>query len=136
MDFIQDNILLVALAVVSGTMLIFPMLRGRMSGVTQTGTLEATQMINKENAIVLDVREAPEYDGGRIPGSRHIALSQLSGRIKELEKHKSKPIIAVCRSGNRSASACGMLKKQGFEKVYNLGGGMIAWEQAGLPVEK
>jgi rhodanese-related sulfurtransferase len=136
MDFIQDNILLVALAVVSGVMLVFPMLRERMSGVAQADTLETTRMINKENAVVLDVREDAEIQGGRILGARHIPLSKLAGRVKELEKHKNKPIVAVCRSGNRSVSACGVLKKQGFEKVYNLAGGMIAWEKAGLPVEK
>ena len=61
----------------------------------------------------------------------------LTGRrLAELEKYKGKPIIAVCRSGNRSGSACGMLKKAGFENLHNLAGGMQAWEQAGLPRER
>ena len=85
-------------------------------------------------AVVLDVREDKEYAGGHIPKARHIPLGQLAGRMQELEKFKGKPILVTCRSGHRSARACGMLKKAGFETVYNQAGGILAWERANLPV--
>ena len=88
------------------------------------------------NAVVLDVREDNEYLKGHIINSVHIPLSYLSNRIGELDKHKDKPIIVSCRSGQRSGQACAMLKKQGFENVYNLSGGMMAWQNDNLPVTK
>jgi rhodanese-related sulfurtransferase len=135
-DFILDNIWLVLAAVVSGVWIILPTLRDRFSGVMQAGTLEATQLINHEDAVVLDVREDSELAGGRIPGARHIPLGQLGNRVSELNKFKGKPIVVNCRSGHRSATACRILRKQGFDKVYNLKGGIASWEQAGLPIEK
>ena len=134
-QFLQDNLLLVGLAAVSGVMLLWSFVGGRVSGVQQAGTLEATRLIN-QGALVLDVREDSEFNAGHIPNSRHIPLAQLGNRIKEIEKFKSKPILINCRSGHRSTRACGILRKQGFENVYNLAGGMMAWEQASLPVEK
>jgi len=125
--------MLVALAVVSGAMLAWSFIGGRISGVEQADTLKATRLYN-DDALVLDVREDKEYAAGHIPKAKHIPLGQLSGRIKELEKFKAKPILVTCRSGHRSARACGMLKKAGFETVYNQAGGMIAWERANLPV--
>ena len=134
-QFLQDNLMLVGLAAVTGTMLLWSFFGGKLSGVQQANTLEATRLINQD-ALVLDVREDKEFAAGRIPNSRHIPLGQLGNHIKELEKYKGKPILISCRSGQRSAHACGVLKKQGFENVYNLAGGMMAWEQANLPVEK
>lgn len=106
----------------------------RMSGMTTVGPSEATQLSNRENAVFLDIREDREYQGGHIPEAVHIPLSKLSSRVSELDKHKQKPIVAYCRSGNRSTAAGGILKKSGFESVYNLGGGIMAWEKANLPV--
>lgn len=134
-QFIQDNLLLVGLAVVSGAMLLWSFLGGKVSGVTQVDTLEATRLINQD-ALVLDVREDKEFAAGHIPKARHIPLSALASRLGELEKFKSKPIVVNCRSGQRSARACGILKKHGFEKAVNLAGGIMAWESAHLPVEK
>jgi rhodanese-related sulfurtransferase len=132
----QHNLMLVTLVVASGIMLVWPMISRRFTGINDVGTLEATQLINHQDAVVLDVREDKEYASGRIPRSKHIPLGQVGSRIKELEKFKEKPIVVSCRSGNRSASACAALRKHGFSQVYNLRGGMIAWEQANLPVEK
>ena len=135
MQFLQANWMLVAIAVVSGAMLAWSFLGGKLSGVDEADTLKATRLYN-EDALVLDVREDKEYAAGHIPKARHIPLGQLSNRIKELDKFKSKPILVTCRSGQRSARACGMLKKAGFETVYNQAGGIIAWERANLPVTK
>jgi rhodanese-related sulfurtransferase len=133
MQFLQQNWMLVAVAAVSGAMLLWSFIGGKLSGVEQADTLKATRLYN-DDALVLDVREDKEYAGGHIPKARHIPLGQLAGRMQELEKFKGKPILVTCRSGHRSARACGMLKKAGFETVYNQEGGILAWERANLPV--
>lgn len=135
MEFIQNNLLLVGLAVVSGAMLLWSFIGGKVAGVAQVDTLEATRLINQD-ALVLDVREDKEFAGGHIPKARHIPLGALASRLGELEKFKNKPIVVNCRSGQRSARACGVLKKHGFEQAVNLAGGIMAWESAHLPVEK
>ena len=132
-QFLQDNWMLVALAVVSGAMLTWSFVGSRLSGVEQADTLKATRLFN-DDALVLDVREDKEYAAGHIPKAKHIPLGQLGTRMQELDKFKGKPILVTCRSGHRSARACGMLKKAGFETVYNQAGGIIAWERANLPV--
>lgn len=134
-QFVQDNLLLFAVAIVSGAMLIGPMLR-RSGGGAAANTLQATQMINRQDAVMIDVREDAEYAKGHIVGARHIPMSQLDSRAGELQKFKSKPLIAYCESGNRSSRAVSVLRKHGFESVFNLTGGFAAWQQAGLPVEK
>lgn len=137
MDFIIQNIWLVLLVVISGFMLLGGgSLFGKISGINQVGPQEAVLLFNHEDALVLDVREQSEWADGHIGKAKHIPLGQLKTRLTELEKYKDKPIVVVCRSGNRSGSACGTMKKAGFEKMYNLSGGMMAWEQAGLPRER
>ncbi len=88
--------------------------------------------------LILDVRESNEYVGelGHIPGSRLVPLKDLALRAEELETLKQQRIIAVCRSGVRSTTAAAILTSLGFEQVYNLRGGMLAWNDAGLPVER
>ena len=134
-QFLQDNWMLAALAVFSGAMLAWSFIGSKLSGVEQADTLKATRLYN-DDALILDVREDKEFTAGHIPKARHIPLGKLAGRLQELDKHKSKPILVTCRSGQRSARACGMLKKAGFETVFNQAGGIIAWERANLPVEK
>lgn len=134
-QFLQDNWMLLALALASGGMLAWNFIGGSLSGVEQADTLKATRLYN-DDALVLDVREDKEYAAGHIPKARHIPLGQLGGRLHELDKFKSKPVLVACRSGQRSARACGMLKKAGFETVYNLAGGIMAWQRANLPVTK
>jgi len=135
MQFLQDNWMLVTLAVVSGAMLIWSFIGSKLSGIEQADTLKATRLYN-DDALVLDVREDKEFISGHIPKAKHIPLGQLSSRLQELDKFKSRPILVTCRSGQRSARACGMLKKAGFETVFNQAGGIIAWERANLPVVK
>jgi len=108
----------------------------RLRGVHSVGPLEATQLSNREDAVFLDIRDEGEYRGGHIPDAVHIPLKQLPERIAELEKHKGRPVIAYCRSGSRSGAAGGILKKNGFENVYNLGVGLMAWQNANLPLSK
>jgi rhodanese-related sulfurtransferase len=133
-DFLQQNMMWAGLAVVSGGMLLWTSLRG--SGGSNLSPLQATLMINREDALVVDVREPNEFAAGHLPNARHIPLNAMGKRIGELDKYKDKPLIVVCHSGSRSGSACSALRKSGFEKVFNLAGGMASWEHAGLPVTK
>ena len=136
MDFVQHNIWLIVLAVFSGLMLLFPNLRGKLSGAVEVDAGGAVQLINHDNALVLDVREANEFNSGHIANAKHIPLGQLNNDIKILEKYKDQTIVVNCRSGSRSAAACSILRKQGFTKVYNLAGGILAWQQAQMPTVK
>ena len=132
MEFVQQNMIWVALALVSGGMLLWPMVAG---GNAQNLTpAQATLLMNREDALMLDVRETAEWSSGHIPGARHITLAQLEKRMSEIEKFKDRPIIICCASGNRSSSACGQLKKGGFQKVFSLGGGVSSWRDANLPL--
>ncbi len=97
---------------------------------------EATALINRENAVVLDVREPAEVKTGKILNSLTIPLGQLAQRLDKLQKYKDTPLIVVCQSGSRSARACSLLRKKGFSSVYNLRGGIMAWSNAGLPLSK
>ena len=135
LKFVIDNIFLVAVAFVSGAMLVWPAVRRGMAGAS-ISTLQATLLINQQNALVLDVREAAEYEKGHMLNARNIAVGELEARAAEIEKHKAKPVIVVCDNGNRSGRASTALRKQGFEQVFTLSGGIGAWRQAGLPLEK
>ena len=108
----------------------------RLKGYQSASPSQATMLMNREDAIVLDVRETNEVQNGSIVNSVHIPLGYLKERLTELEKHKDKPIIVACRSGHRSGQACSLLKKNGYENIYNLSGGVMAWEGANLPLQK
>lgn len=130
--FATDNIWLIGLALGSGAMLVWPMLR-RGNSVSPA---EAVMLINHAGALVLDVREDAEFATGHIADARHIPLSQLAERCGELDKWKDKPVVVNCQSGMRSARACGVLGKHGFTQVSNLTGGLAAWQSAKLPVTR
>ena len=135
MKFVMDHIFLVAIAVVSGGMLIWPLLRRGAGGPSVT-TLEATQLINREDALLLDVREQAEYAQAHILNARGLPLSQLEARIVDIEKFKDKHLVVYCATDNRSSAAVATLKKRGFTNAVFLRGGFAAWQQAGLPVQK
>jgi len=111
-------------------------IRARTSGIGSLSPMDATQLMNHENAVIVDVRDDKEISEGKILNSIHIPVSDLSNQLKKLEKYKQKPIIIACRSGHRSNSACNTLRKNGFEKVFNLRGGIIAWKKDSLPLVK
>ncbi|TCK16848.1 rhodanese-related sulfurtransferase [Thiogranum longum] len=117
-------------------LLIFLEAGRRFSGMKSVGPIEAIQLNNREDAVFLDIRDEAEYRKGHIPDAIHIPLKQLPERVKELEKYRGNPVIACCRSGNRSTAAGSILAKHGFENVYNLDGGISAWQSANLPVNK
>ena len=136
MQFISDNLIPILIAVFSGAMLLWSLFGNRIRGIKEVDTVGALQLINHKNALVLDVREQNEYDAGHVLNSRLIPLGKLKQRIGELDKHKDQPIVVLCRSGNRSSHACAVLGKQGYSQVYNLAGGIQAWQKLKLPLEK
>jgi rhodanese-related sulfurtransferase len=135
-QFIQDNIWMVLVAASTGLMLLWSFLGNRLRGVKEVDIAATLQLINHKNALILDVREEDEYSGGHILNARLIPLLKLKDRIGELERYREHPIVVVCRSGNRSATACALLGNRQFGQAYNLAGGMQAWQKAGMPVEK
>jgi rhodanese-related sulfurtransferase len=136
MSFIRENWLLILVMFASGAMLLWPVVQRRLSPMKEIGNLNVTHLINHRDALLLDVREPGEYEQGRLPKALHIPLSQLASRAGELAKHKSRPVVAYCATGNRSRMAGGALAKAGFSEIYHLHGGYRAWKDAGLPVEK
>ena len=134
--FIEKNLFLVIVCVVSGAMLLWPLIQQLMVGGKDVTVQEAVQLINRRDAVVLDVRNASEYAAGHIPNARHIPAGEIEKRLKELDKLKSRPIVVSDQSGNRAASACALLKKNGFAEVFPLKGGVLGWQQAAMPIEK
>lgn len=135
MEFLQQNWYWAALAAASGAWLLVDLARSQ-GDKSMLSPVEATLLINREDAIVIDVREQGEYAQGHIPNARHVPLGEISRRAGELDKFKSRPVILCCASGTRSASALSQLKKAGFEKLYNLRGGLAEWEKAGQPISR
>jgi len=133
-EFIRNNLLLVVVAFVSGAMLLWPLFR-RTTGGPWVSTAQATHLINREDALMVDIREPGEYSAGHILGAKNVPLSRL-GDAADLAKRKERPLIVYCDGTERSSKAVSALKKQGFARVVNLSGGLRAWQQAGLPVEK
>ncbi len=136
LQFLQTNIWTVLIAIMSGAMLFWSFFGNRIRGIKEIDHIGAMQLMNHKSALLLDVREQSEYDSGHILSSKLVPLGKLGARLGELEKYRERPIIVVCRSGMRSASACALLSKQGFAQVYNLNGGVTAWQKASLPLER
>ena len=132
-EFLINNVALVALFLASGVMLVWPELSKLAGGAADSlGTLEATRLMNQSSTLVLDIRDDKDYAAGHLPRARHIPLGELAGRVGELAKFKDKPVIVTDKGGG----ACRLLKKSGFSNVFQLRGGVAAWQQASLPVEK
>jgi rhodanese-related sulfurtransferase len=135
-SFIGRNWPLVLVFVLSGAMLLWPLVQRRLSPSREIGTLDATRMLNSENPLVLDVREGNEVSGGRLPNALHIPLSQLKDRGGEIAKFTARPVIVYCDRGMRGGAAVAALSRLGFTRVQSLRGGLRAWKEAGLPISK
>lgn len=135
-SFAVKNWPLVLVFVLSGAMLLWPLLQRRLSPAREIGTLDATRLMNGENPLVLDVREANEISGGKLPNAVHIPMSQMKDRGAELAKHVARPVIVYCDRGSRSGAAVAELSRLGFTRVQSLRGGLRAWKEAGLPLSK
>jgi rhodanese-related sulfurtransferase len=104
--------------------------------IKSVGSAQAINLINRESAVVVDVCEPKEFEQGHVPNAINIPLGSLASRIGELEKYKNKPIVVACRAGNRSVKGAITLSRNGFQSVYSLSGGLMAWQKGNLPVEK
>jgi len=135
MAFVEKNWILILAFVLSGAMLLWPLLQRRLSAMKEVGTLEAIQLMNRNNAVLLDVRETNEFTGGKLPNALHIPMSQLESRSGELAKLTARPVVVYCSLGKRARSAGAVLAKAGFGDIYVLQGGLKAWKDAGLPLE-
>jgi len=130
------NMVLLGVVIASGTMLIWPLVSRLLRQTKEVGTMEAVQLINRRDAIVLDVRETGDFEAGHIANARHIPEAQVNERIRELEKFKARPIIVSCRTGTRAPAIAGVLRKRGFQEAVALRGGIAAWQQSGMPLPK
>jgi rhodanese-related sulfurtransferase len=131
--FIIDNWMLLLLAAASGGLLLFQALQKNAGGAV--GTAEAVRLINREKGVLIDVCEPAEFAAGHAVGARNIPLGGLEG-AKGLPSNKALPLVLLCASGARAGRAAGQLRKAGYENATVVSGGMKAWREAGLPVDK
>jgi len=130
-NFFIDNWMLIAVALASGAMLVWPIVQGGTQGGISAA--QAVQLINREKAVVLDVGEAEEFAQGHIGGAKNVPLGQLEQRLPEVVKNKSLPLIVVCQTGARASRAVSAAKKLGFEKAQALAGVLNASNYSKLP---
>ncbi len=135
-EFVKENTLFIGLAVGSGFGLLWPMLNRSASGVSNVSAIEAVLLMSRNKVLVLDVRDATEFATGHIQGAKNIPVAELSGRIKEIEKFKDKPMLVHCQKGMRAKTACGILRAQQFSQLHNLQGGLDTWVEAKMPLNK
>ena len=134
-QFFVDNIVLFLAAFTSGALLLWPLINKNAGGATKVSPTEAVQLINREKAVLIDVSENAEYAAGHAIGAKNVPLAALEAS-SDLPKNKALPLVVVCPTGTRAARAVPVLKKRGFENARVLAGGLRAWREANLPVEK
>jgi rhodanese-related sulfurtransferase len=130
-QFFIDNLLLIAVAFISGAMLVWPLVRARASGPTLS-TLQATQLINTRNPQIVDLRSAEDFAKGTLPNARSVPAATVGARAGELKKDK--PLLLVCATGTSAGRTAALLRSQGFSEVFVLAGGIAGWREAGLPL--
>jgi rhodanese-related sulfurtransferase len=132
-DFVGNHwILFMALGVILG-LLTYNLVVGEKGSVDPVG---ATMLINQKDAAIVDVRPAADYAKGHIINAINVPMNGFKNQTAALSKFKDKPVIVTCRSGSQSLGACSLLRKSGFPEVYNLKGGILAWESANLPLTR
>ena len=136
MKFIVDNYLLFLVAIGSGAMLLWPTIKGNVMGGGALSTSAAVQLINREKAVVIDVSEAEEFAAGHIGGAKNVPVNDMDAKLENAVKNKALPLILVCTTGARASRAAATAKKLGYSNTQVLAGGLKAWKEANLPVEK
>lgn len=130
-EFIGNHLVLSAMWLVTvGAIVVYHQRTGSSSIRPQ----QAVMLINRKDGVVVDVREKKEYESGHIVDSLNIPLAKLKQRLKELKKHKDKPIIVVCKLGQHSGEAAKQLMEAGFSEVYKLSGGITEWKAQSMPL--
>ena len=135
-EFISNHTSLVVAFLVILGMLMWALWQAAGRGLKKLSPMDATQLINRENAVVLDVRSDGEFNQGHIVNAVNFPQKSVEEQLSKLEKYRSRPIITTCRNGQTAVGVGNRLRKNGFEQVYNLAGGLIAWEGANLPLVK
>jgi rhodanese-related sulfurtransferase len=126
------NLILLAVALVSGGLLLWPLLQPD-AGIPVSA---ATLLINRRNAVIVDVRATDEFASGHLPQAKHFALEELSGKVAQINKNKKTPVLLVCQTGRGARKAKALLASAGYAEIAVLRGGMNAWRQAGMPIVK
>ena len=134
-EFIANHLFLFSLLVAISTLLLWNIFAGSI-GAGQVVPAEVTRLINHENAEVLDLRSAEEFERGHIINSVNLVAATLEEKQKELEKYKDKTVILCCNQGQESIRVARILKMKGLEKLFCLKGGIAAWKNANLPLTK
>ncbi len=135
-EFIGNHLFLVSLLVSLLMLLIWNLYGGVLSGVKQVIPAELTRLVNRENAVVVDVRAVADYEANHILNALNIPDTEMEEKISKLDKYKKQPIVFYCGSGAVSARVARTLSRQGFEQVYCLKGGLPSWQSANLPLTK
>jgi rhodanese-related sulfurtransferase len=135
LKFFVDNWHLILVALASGSLLMWPVLRKGAGGAGAVGTTEAVRLINREKGVLIDVSEPAEYAAGHAVGSRNVPLAQIEAS-KEVPSNKTLPLLLMCPNGARAGRAAAQLRKAGYEKAVAVAGGTAAWREAQLPVAK
>ena len=135
-EFVSQNFILFAALGIIVALILRMEIKIAFRGFTSVTPAQAVLLINKEDAVMLDVREDNERVHGHIQGAKHVALSAMKQRVSELQSYVEQPVIAYCKLGNRSSQACEILKKNNFKNVMSLKGGIEAWKNVNLPIVK
>ncbi len=137
MDFLldQNNFIILAVAIVSGGMLLFGSVR-KGGGTHYVSSHEAVQLANRERGVFIDIRNAEQFMAGTIPQARNIPNGDIDQQAAALPKQKDRPIIVLCDAGQKSNAIVNKLRQQGFERAVSLKGGLRSWVQDGLPLAK
>lgn len=134
-EFVGNNALLFVLLTAVIALIAWTEMRRLTRKYRDLSPAEVVQLINREEAVVVDIREDAEARKGTIAGAKHLPLSVFRQRLADLERHRDRTIVIVCQTGSRSAQACEQLVAAGYPKVAQLRGGIMAWEGAGLPLK-
>lgn len=138
MDFLTANWHLILIAVVSGTMLLLPLLKGGVAGdsTLALGSTAVVQLLNRSRAQVIDLRRTEDFTAGHIAKARQMELKNLEQELPAMVKKKTTPVVFICYRGVSAAKAAAQAKALGYEESRYLEGGMPAWEEAKMPIEK
>jgi rhodanese-related sulfurtransferase len=136
LEFATNHLLLHLALVGTLGLIVWSFISPRFTGYHHIDAQGAVPLLNREDGVMLDIRETKEFQEGHVVNAVHIPVNTLEKRHVELIRYKDKPVIVTCRSGSRSAAACKTLRKAGFEQVYMMNGGMLSWESAKLPVTR
>ena len=135
MKFFVDNWHLFLAALVSGALLLWPLLRTGAGGAGAVSTGEAVRLINREKGVLIDVSEPAEFAAGHANGARNVPVGRIE-TSKDLPSNKALPLLVLCPTGTRAGRAAALLRKAGYERATAVTGGTAAWRDAQLPVAK